>query len=278
MHPIERLRSLARTDPERAGLAARGAVDALAGLHDDPAGLVVACRRLVDHEPALGVMWWVCAELLATSDVRDGAWRVGAALDADATPETLATELPSERTVAVVGRSDEILGGLALRSDCDGVLVDLPAHGHGEQAWSYRRRRGLDLDEVELDEVDDVLTAGDVLLVDVLAASGTGWIGPAGVDEAIARARSAGAEVWGVAPTGRVLPASLFRALCQRLEARDDARAAAALGSGHLGGSPRYRHHDLALLDVVIGSGGVWEPGELATVATCPVAPELLRF
>ncbi len=267
MHPIERLRALARTHPDQASAAARAAVDALAGLHDDPAGLVVACRRLVDHEPAIGVMWWVCSELLAASDVGDAAWRIAAVLDADSTPETLATELPSERTVAMLGRSEEMLGALGLRSDCCGVLVDLDDGG-----WAPRRRRGPALDHADIDEIAEVLSPGDVLLVDVLALSTKGWVGRCEVPEAVGEARRAGAEVWGVAGTGRQLPVAVFDALCSRLEHRERVGGATPASTGG------YQRHDLALVDLVVGSGTAWLPDELDPGAACAVAPELLRF
>ena len=47
MHPIERLRYVARAAGEGPGLLAGEAAGALAAFADDPQGLVTACRRLV---------------------------------------------------------------------------------------------------------------------------------------------------------------------------------------------------------------------------------------
>src|SRR4051812_46156885 len=122
MHPIERLRYAVRAGPEQATAAAREAAAALSTMGDDPAGLVVACRRLVDHQPRLGVMWWLASTVLSASEPENAAWQALATLEADATPEALAIELPSERVVALVGRPGAALDALALRGDLEAVL------------------------------------------------------------------------------------------------------------------------------------------------------------
>ena len=54
MHPIERLRMVARAAGEGPALVAQEAAGALVAFGDDPAGLVTACRRLVDRQPTSG--------------------------------------------------------------------------------------------------------------------------------------------------------------------------------------------------------------------------------
>jgi hypothetical protein len=295
MHPIERLRYAVRAGPEQATAAAREAATALSMLGDDPAGLVVACRRLVDHQPRMGVMWWLASTVLAASDPETAAWQALAALDADATPEALAVELPSERVVALVGRPGAGLDALALRSDLEAVLVGL-----GDITGSRRRRRGVVADWVEVDELGDVLSAGDVLLVDVPACSVECWLADAESLAAIAvvRATVPGAEVWGVGGTGRLLPPALFQAVTARVRATP-AGALATTGPGGVGEvndlddfedlddrfeGPKARRADqpfvapVALLDMVAGPDSVVEPGGLRTFETCAIAPELLRF
>ncbi len=295
MHPIERLRYAVRAGPEQATAAAREAATALSMLGDDPAGLVVACRRLVDHQPRLGVMWWLASTVLAATDPETAAWQALAALDADATPEALAVELPSERVVALVGRPGAGLDALALRGDLEAVLVGL-----GDITGSRRGRRGVVADWVEVDELGDVLSAGDVLLVDVPACSAECWLADAETLAAIATVRAAvpGAEVWGVGGTGRLLPPPLFQAVTARVRALpvpgpilegtavdlaevlgllrddqpDDLFVAASRRPAHDFAAP------LGLLDLLAGPDAVVEPVEAHTLETCPVAPELLRF
>jgi hypothetical protein len=302
MHPIERLRYAVRAGPEQATAAAREAASALSMLGDDPAGLVVACRRLVDHQPRLGVMWWLASTVLAASDPETAAWHASAVLDADATAEALAVELPSERVVALVGRPAAALDALALRSDLRAVLVGLD-----DITGSRRRRRGVVADWVEVDELGDVLEAGDVLLVDVPALTTSVWLTDRPTLAAVAALRTAvpGAEVWGVGGAGRALPPALFDALAARVGAicidgalargadvdaalaaldgvLDGALDAALDGDGDrdldAGSAGRSVVASVRVLDAVAGPDDVVEPADLGRLVTCPVAPELLRF
>ena len=61
MHPIERLRWVARSPEGDLSLAAAEAAEALACFADDPAGLVIASRRLIERRPAAGPLWWLAS-------------------------------------------------------------------------------------------------------------------------------------------------------------------------------------------------------------------------
>jgi hypothetical protein len=67
MHPIERLRYVARIGADRPDLVAREAALALLPGCDRPAELVVACRRLLDRHPAAGPLWWVASVALTAA-------------------------------------------------------------------------------------------------------------------------------------------------------------------------------------------------------------------
>src|SRR6266516_3347515 len=82
MHPIERLRVVARAAGAGPALLAREAAGALAAFGDDPAGLVTACRRLVDRQPTSGPMWWLAARVLGAGDPTVEAWRAADDVDA----------------------------------------------------------------------------------------------------------------------------------------------------------------------------------------------------
>src|SRR5437660_12821098 len=99
MHPIERLRYVARADGAGPSLLVREAAGALAGFADDPAALVTACRRLVDRHPTAGPMWWLAARVLAADDPGMEAWSSAQVLDDDVTPSVLADHLPADATV-----------------------------------------------------------------------------------------------------------------------------------------------------------------------------------
>lgn len=70
---MERLRHLARAGGGDPVAVVREAASALRGLGDDPAGLVVACRRLVEKHPTCGPLWWLCAHVVTAAEPALGA-------------------------------------------------------------------------------------------------------------------------------------------------------------------------------------------------------------
>lgn len=93
MHPIERLRHLARLDPADVDLLAREAADTLLACAAEPAELVVACRRLLDRHPAAGPLWWVASTALTSTDAQTALIDALAALESDPTMLLLDAEL-----------------------------------------------------------------------------------------------------------------------------------------------------------------------------------------
>nr|MBA3302479.1 hypothetical protein [Acidimicrobiia bacterium] len=103
MHPIERLRSVARAGSVGQLDLVREAASALGGLGDDGGGLVLACKRLVDRQPTSGLLWWLCSKLLQAADPRAEAWRCVDEVEADPTARHLADELADGARVTVLG-------------------------------------------------------------------------------------------------------------------------------------------------------------------------------
>src|SRR5436309_590767 len=68
MHPIERLRWVARAPEGDLSLVAAEAAEALAAFAGDPAGLVIASRRLIERRPAAGPLWWLASRVLCSLD------------------------------------------------------------------------------------------------------------------------------------------------------------------------------------------------------------------
>ncbi len=91
MHPIERLRAVARAGAAPPSLLAREAAGALGIFGDDPAGLVTACRRLLDRQPACAPLWWLSSRVLSALDPSVEARASVAALEDDPTEEALAS-------------------------------------------------------------------------------------------------------------------------------------------------------------------------------------------
>src|SRR5579871_2010666 len=107
---MERLRYLARGGGSGCATIAGQAAIALGGLGDLDAGAVVtAARRLLDHHPACGPLWWVCAHVLAADDPYLAAGFAGAELDGDTTDRRLAGLLDERavRAAAVLARPEE---------------------------------------------------------------------------------------------------------------------------------------------------------------------------
>ena len=117
MHPIERLRMVARAAGEGPALVAQEAAGALVAFGDDPAGLVTACRRLVDRQPTSGPIWWLAARVLTSTDPTTEAWRAVEQLQDDPTAERVAAALPDGAVVTVVGLGEHTADALVRRGD-----------------------------------------------------------------------------------------------------------------------------------------------------------------
>ena len=123
--PAERLRAVTRRNVDDDRLAA-AAADALAGFADEPASLVVACRRVLAHHRAHGPLWWVCSRILAAADPAAAARTAERELEADRTGERLGATLPlldDDEVVAAIGWPDAVDEALLERFDIDAVAV-----------------------------------------------------------------------------------------------------------------------------------------------------------
>jgi hypothetical protein len=194
VHPIERLRAVARARDVEQTLLASEAASVLGSLAFDPMSLLTSCRRLIDRHPAAGALWWACARLLAADDARAEARRIALDLDDDPARIDLSLELPDGASVAVV---PDAAGGSDLASDLTGMRDDL--------------------DVVVLDGGAPARGPADgILLVETGAAGPDRFLGAAGTGEAVAEARQARAQVWLLVAVGRRLPGPLFDALVTR--------------------------------------------------------------
>ena len=251
MHPIERLRDVARYGSPGPEALVREAAGALAGLGDDAGGRLLACKRLLDRHPGTGPLWWLCARLLTSPDPRAEAWRCVDELEADPTAGLLAGALPDDAVVTVVGWPDVIAEALPRRGDVEVLVVD--AGGDGAQL--VRRLVRSDVEAVEVPDSGVGAAAGssDVVLLEAGMLGPSSFVAPSGSRAAAAVARAAGVPVWLVAGVGRALPGRLWSAASGRL----------------VDESPWEADVELVPLDLVDHLVGSQEP-------TCPPAPELL--
>jgi hypothetical protein len=285
VHPIEWLRAVARSgDVPQAELAGEAAA-ALAALTDDPHGLLLACRRLLERHPAAGALWWTCARLVSAADATTEARQVQRDLDADQVGLSLTLDLPDDACVAVP-RWSALSSELAARRGDLRLLVVAPDDGGPgggrpvSRHRSGRRRGGFDdwavgpgdlpgsIDGVEDDgddgrvrvvapsELGAAVADSDVVLVEAWAVGTAGALVAPGSLAAAAVGRQRSTEVWLAVGVGRRLPEPLLAAVRRRVFGDGDA----VLGAGA----------DLlerALVDRVV------EPLEIG----CPAPPELLR-
>lgn len=263
MHPIERLRYVARADGAGPTLLGRESAGALASFARDPVALVTACRRLVERHPTAGTVWWLAARVL--TEGADEAWHAAEELEDDPTDGVLAAALPDDASVLVVGWPEQVGEALRRRGDVE-VLVVESADRSG--AAFARRLSNADVEAYDVPDAGVGAAAAevDLVLLEATALGPTGFVAATGSRAAAAVARHAGVPVWVCAGVGRVLPGRLWDALVQRLDA-DDA-------------DPWERADEVVPLDLadrVCGPGGLVAASEAVKRADCPIAPELLK-
>lgn len=264
MHPIERLRHVARATGADPAVLAREAAGALVSFRGDPAGLVTACRRLLDRHIEVGPLWWLAARVLVADDPSAEAWASAQALDEDTTARQLAADLPADTTVVVLGWPDVAASGLGRRGDIEVLVVD--AGGYGRSFSS--RLQALDVPAVEVPEggLGPAVAEAGLVLLEATALGPDGLVAPTGSYAAAALARHVGIPVWAVAGVGRVLPGRLWEALTARLaDGRDESwdRAVEVVPGD--------------VVDVVVGPEATVPFAEAFRRADCPVTPELLK-
>ena len=258
MQPFERLRHLARWSGDGVELVSEAA-DCLAGFADDPAGLVVACRRLLAHHPTAGPLWWLCARVLTAPDSAAAAWEAWQRVHDDTTYERVAELLPfpHDGVIGVLG-GPELAGAVAAtRPDLDIVAV---RRRSGDEHLRARLARA-DASARTIDEIELAALEPSHLLVEAPAADPMRAAVPFGTRDLMGLVSDASA--WLVAGVGHVLPARLFAPLAQHVEGDQDAA--------------------LELVDVhdflrIAGPTGLDRPDTLDRRVDCPVAPELLRL
>ncbi len=215
MHPIERLRYLARSSGADQRVLVGETASALRGLGLDPAGLVVSCRRIVERHPTSGPLWWLCAHMLTSTDAGSTARELAGAIELDPTPDWLVDELPEDATVCVIGWPD-LAGEAALRR---GDLTVLAVDADDQGASFVRRldRSDVVAEVVEPGGVAAAVLASDLVLIEGTAASTSELMATRGSRAAASVAYCSEVPVWAVVGRGRCLPDAAFASMVQRV-------------------------------------------------------------
>jgi hypothetical protein len=264
VHPIERLRFVARASGAPDDEVVAEAAASLAGFSEDPASLVTACRRLIDRHPANGPIWWLCARTLLAADPADEAWRCHADLHADPTLDEVAHALPDGAVVSVVGWPDRLGAPLSRRGDLAVQVVDVDGDGPG--FVRMLERLDVQADDVPTGGMGAAVAGSDLLLLDARAIGPTTALVGSGGWAAAAVARTASVPVWLVAGRGRSLPAGMWGALERRLGGPATPPWALALDQV-----------PLELIDHVAGPRGPQPASQALATVDVPDAAELRR-
>ena len=263
MHPIERLRYLARSSGGDARVMVSETASALRGMGMDPAGLVVACRRIVERHPTSGPLWWLCAHMLTAADPYATARRLADEIDVDPTPEFLIDVLPTDSTVCVVGWPD--LAGEALLRRGDVRVLAIDADDQGSSFVRRLERADVEAEIIEPAGLSAAVLSADLVLVEASAASPSELLAARSSRAAASVAYCSEVPVWAVVGIGRCLPEAGFTSLVQRVaDVRDPWQAEADVVP-------------LALFSHTVTAAGLWPIEEVSLAAECPLAHELLR-
>lgn len=227
VHPIERLRYVARAGDEEPVLLAEEAALGLGAMSFDRRALVPASRRLLEAHPSCGPLWWVVAHLLVADDVRAAVNQALDELALDPTPEELAAGFPAG-AVITSGLGSISLSAVSLRPDIEVHLL-------GPHRSLRSALRSLD-GEVQAsgfspEEIDEALEDAQLVLVEALGAGPSGCILSESDARLVEEGAKAGLVIWAVVGAGRLLPHLLFEAMLEAsgLAVREDQSATANL-------------------------------------------------
>ncbi len=255
---------MARSQGAPAEMLVRESATALGAFRDDPAGMVAACRRIIDRQLTCAPLWWLCARMLcAPEPMREGHDAV-IEMEADPTGQLLAAALPQDASVVIVGWPAQAVAALRRRGDLEVLLVDVA----GEAAHAVDQLERMDVEAIEVPSrsLGAAVGLSDLVLIDALAVGPERALVPSGSLAAAAVARHQEVPVWLIGGVGRLMPPSMFDALAHRwsdavdpLDAEDEVMA-------------------LALVDSIAGIAGVLDIDAALRHTDCPVAPELFRL
>jgi translation initiation factor 2B subunit (eIF-2B alpha/beta/delta family) len=263
MHPIERLRDVARASGADAGLLVQDAAQALMVFHNDPAGMVTAARRLLTRQPAIGPLWWMCSRLTTTNDVWAEVQLLVDEVSRDRTSRELAHNIPDGATVVICGCPRAIVEALPRRGDVRVLAVDV--RGQGSSVVRRLDRAEVEAIEVDPAQVGGAVEAADLVIIEAMASGSAASLGDVGCLPLAATARALATPIWLVAGVGRRVPEPYWQAIVERTVAREAMPWAAPFEVVAHG-----------LVDRIVTEDGLHLTAEVPP-APGPMAAELLR-
>ena len=242
----------------------RETAGALRGLQFEQAGLVIACRRIVERHPTSGPLWWFCSSLLMSARPFDAAYELAAEVEHDPTPDHLFDLLPDDATVCVVGWPDLIGDAVMRRGDIRVLAID--ADDQGNSFVRRLQRADIDAEIVPAAGIAAAAVAADIVLVEAMAAGTDDILATTGSRALASVAYCSEVPTWLVAGRGRRLPQGLFTTMATRIA---DVRVA---------WDAEAEPMPLALFGSVIGPAGAFDATEPDLLAPeCGMAHELVK-
>jgi len=249
VHPIERLRYVARAGGFNQTDLTREAADALASLWGEPADLVNACRRMLSHHPLAGTLWVMAAKVLISMDARTAAFDFIKELETDRTSQNIVSSLPEQATIAVVGWPDLALAEIHKRQDICVRVID--AYGEGAGLARALMQRDVRVEEVPLTGLGQACATSDVVILEASVAGPTSFVAPSGSHAAAVCGMHSEKEVWVAVGHGRSLPKNLFsvveHALNQENSLEADDELVALADVSHTVGPKDLRESEIPL-------------------------------
>jgi hypothetical protein len=263
MHPIERLRYVARASGVAQRVIVQETASALSAFQSDPQALVTACRRIVSRQPTSGPLLWFAARVLTSGDPAAAIWEAAGEIQADPTAAELAHALPEGAVVCVLGWPDEIADALPRRGDVQVFVVDAMHEGSG----FVGRLLHADVEAIDVPTsgLASAVTSSTLVLLESCAIGPSDFLAVAGSHAAAAVALHADVPVWLVGGVGRLLPRRMWDGLRARVESGDEPWDAPD------------EFVPLDLVDRIVGARGPERVADALRHIDCPIAPELFK-
>jgi hypothetical protein len=180
----------------------------------EPAGLVLAARRIVERHPTCAPLWWLCAQALSALDPFERLYELESEINKDATTDHLLAQLGDARVVCIVGWSPTALEALVQRGDCKALVLD--SFGSADSAVNALERVEVEAESVSIEHAARAIDMCDMVVLDALGCGPDEFLMTSGSHGVAALAYVAQKPALVTARCGTRLPAELWESMKAR--------------------------------------------------------------